>query len=278
MKQRIISSAAGLMILAAVFALFETIVLNIAVAIVIAMAVYELIEAAGLKNRPIATVALFFSLIIPFFGTRLLSNRLAPICFLFSLALFGLMIKYHGTIRVEQLGFVFFFPMLIAFATTCFIYMRDLFGATIGFYGVLVSLCGAWMSDTGAYFFGIAFGRHKLAPEISPKKTVEGLAGGIVVALASQLLVAFIYIQICRYWGQPVRINYLRLSLVSPLISLASVIGDLSASVLKRQFGIKDFGNIMPGHGGALDRFDSVLLVAPFVYSLFSYFPLIVLK
>ena len=278
MKQRIISSAAGLAILAVVFALFETIVLNIAVAIVIAMAAYELLEAAGINNRPISTIALFFSLIIPFFGTRLLSNILASICFLFSLALFCLLLKNHDTVRVEQLAFVFFFPMLIAFATTCFVYMRDVFGATVGFYGVLVSLCGAWMSDTGAYFVGIAFGRHKLAPEISPKKTVEGLIGGIVVGLASQLLVAFVYAQICRYSGRPVQIDYLRLSLISPLISLISVVGDLSASVMKRQFGIKDFGNIMPGHGGVLDRFDSVLLVAPFVYNLFLYFSLIVLK
>ena len=278
MKQRIISSAAGLMILAVVFALFDTIVLNIAVAIVIAMAVYELIEAAGQKNRPIAMTALFFSLVIPFFSTRLLSNVLASICFLFSLVLFCLMLRYHDTVHVEQLGFMFFFTMLIAFAITCFIYMRDVFGAAVGFYGVLVTLCGAWMSDTGAYFFGIALGRHKLAPKISPKKTVEGLVGGVVVALASQFIVALAYAQVCRYYGPPVQIDYLRLALVSPLISIISVVGDLSASVMKRQFGIKDFGNIMPGHGGVLDRFDSVLLVAPLVYNLFLYFPLIVVK
>ena len=156
--------------------------------------------------------------------------------------------------------------------------MRDIFGVVIGFYGMLVSLGGAWLSDTGAYFFGIAFGRHKLAPEISPKKTVEGVFGGIVVALISQIIISFAYAQVCRYYGTPVEIHYLRLILVSPLISLISVIGDLSASVMKRQFGIKDFGNIMPGHGGVLDRFDSVLLVVPFVYNLFLYAPLIVVK
>lgn len=278
MKQRIISSAAGLLILAVVFALFDTIVLNIAVAIVIVMALYELIEAAGQKSTPTSLIALVLGVAIPFFSTRLLNNILASICFFFSLVLFCMLLRYHSTIRVEQLGFVFFFTMLIAFATTCFVYMRDVFGTVIGFYGMLVSLCGAWLSDTGAYFFGIAFGRHKLAPDISPKKTVEGVFGGIVVALISQLIIAFAYAQTCRYYGTPVEIHYLRLALVSPLISLISVIGDLSASVMKRQFGIKDFGNIMPGHGGVLDRFDSVLLVVPFVYNLFLYVPLIVVK
>lgn len=278
MKQRIISSVAGLMILAVVFALFDTIVLNIAVSIVIVMALYELIEAAGQKGWPTSMVALLFGFAIPFFSTKLLSNILASICFFFSLLLFCLLLKYHDSIRVEQLGFVFFFTMLIAFATTCFVYMRDVFGTIIGFYGMLVSLCGAWLSDTGAYFFGIAFGKHKLAPNISPKKTVEGLVGGVVVALISQLVISLAYTQVCRYYGTPIAIDYLRLVLVSPLISLISVVGDLSASVMKRQFGIKDFGNIMPGHGGVLDRFDSVLLVAPFVYNLFLYLPLIVVK
>lgn len=278
MKQRIISSAAGLVILAVVFALFDTIVLNIAVAIVIVMALYELTEAAGQKGRPVSLLALALGITVPFFSTRLLNNILALVCFLFSLVLFCMLIKNHNTVRVEQLGFLFFFTLLIAFATTSFVYMRDVFGSTIGFYGMLVTLCGAWLSDTGAYFFGIALGRHKLAPDISPKKTVEGLIGGVVVALVSQLVISFVFAQICRYYGVLVEISYLRLALVSPLISLISVVGDLSASVMKRQFGIKDFGNIMPGHGGVLDRFDSVLLVAPFVYNLFIYIPLIVVK
>ena len=278
MKIRVISAVAGLVILAIVFSLFETVVLNIAVAVIIVMALYELIHAAGQERLPTSYVAMAFGFVIPFFSTRPLSGILASICFLFSLLLFCLLLKYHDILKAEQMGFIFFFTMLIAFGTACFLYMRDIFGTTIGFYGVVVSLCGAWMSDTGAYFFGITMGKHKLAPAISPKKTVEGLLGGIVVALVSQLTIALAYTYFCRYYGIKVEINFLRLTCVSPLISLLSVIGDLSASVMKRQFGIKDFGKIMPGHGGVLDRFDSVLLVAPFVYNLFIYFPLIVLK
>lgn len=278
MKQRVVSAIAGLTILAVVFALFDTIVLNVAIAIIIVIALYELIEAAGQKRSPTSFIALILGFAIPFLGTSLLNNILASVCFVFSLVLFCVLLRYHNTIRVGQLGFVLGVSVLIGFALTSFVYMRDVFGVVIGFYGVLVSLCGAWMSDTGAYFFGIAFGRHKLAPDISPKKTIEGFFGGIAVAMVSQLIITFAYVQICRYYNVSVEINYLQLVLISPLISVLSVIGDLFASMLKRQFGIKDFGKIMPGHGGVLDRFDSVLLVAPFVYNLFLYAPLILVK
>lgn len=131
------------------------------------------------------------------------------------------------------------------------------------------------MSDTGAYFFGLAFGRHKLAPEISPKKTVEGRSrrhpGGTGFAGACGV---WIQLLLCQ-GGSGLFDNLPLLLACSPLISVVSIVGDLSASVMKRQFGIKDFGHIMPGHGGVLDRFDSVLLVIPFVYNLFLYLPLV---
>lgn len=278
MKQRIISSAVGLVILGVVFALFDTIVLNIAVAIIIVMALYEMITAAGQNRSPISYVAMVFGATIPFFRTGLIGQWLPSVCFLFALVLFCLMLKYHSKTTAEQIGFIFFFTMSIAFATTCFVYMRDVFGTVVGFYAVLVTLCGAWLNDTGAYFAGVFFGKHKLAPEISPKKTVEGFIGGIIVSTLSQFAFAFIYIQICAFNGKAVEIHYLRLLFTAPFIALVSVIGDLSASVMKRQFKIKDFGNIMPGHGGVLDRFDSVLLAIPLVYNIFLYLPLISVK
>jgi phosphatidate cytidylyltransferase len=276
MKQRIISAAFGLSILFFVFAFFDTVVLNIAVAIVIAMELTELVTAAGYpRNTPFFYVAMAFSAVIPFFETRLISRILPTVCFLFALVFFSLMLRHHAALRIEQLSFLFFFAILLAFSTNCFVYLRDMFGPIVGLYGVLVTLAGAWMSDTGAYFFGIALGRRRLAPTISPKKTVEGALGGAVVALASQMLVAWIYTRYCALTGASVSVNYWLLALLSPFISALSVLGDLSASVVKRQFGVKDFGRIMPGHGGALDRFDSVLLVIPFVYNLFLYFPII---
>lgn len=275
MKQRISSAVVGLLILFAVFALFETIVLNIAVAIIILLALNELFTAAGERRTAIAFIAMAFGATIPFFKTWMIQKILPAVCFLFAFVLLCVLLRYHNEIRTEQMGFIFCFTILIAFSTTCFVYLRDMLGLPMGFYGVLVTLVGAWMSDTGAYFFGLAFGKHKLAPNISPKKTVEGAIGGVLVALVAQLAVAVAYRWYCSTMGIALWINLPLLLLCSPFISVISIIGDLSASVMKRQFGIKDFGHIMPGHGGVLDRFDSVLLVIPFVYNLFLYLPMV---
>ena len=113
---------------------------------------------------------------------------------------------------------------------------------------------------------GKACGKRKLCPQISPHKTVEGLIGGLVSCILLNLLTGFCYEKICALTGVVVQIHYLRLILISPLASLISVLGDLSFSMIKRQFSIKDFGNIMPGHGGVLDRFDSVIFAAPVVW------------
>ncbi len=275
MKQRIISSVFGLIILGVVIACFETIVLNIAVAIIIVLALNELFTAAGEHHTAISYIAMAFGAIIPFFKTWMIQRMLPAVCFLFAFVLLCVLLRYHNAIRAERMGFIFCFTILIAFSTTCFVYLRDLYGMTVGLYAVLVTLIGAWMSDTGAYFFGLAFGRHKLAPQISPKKTVEGAVGGVVVALLSQALAALGYSWYCSMVGVPFLVNLPLLLCCSPFISAVSIIGDLSASVMKRQFGIKDFGHIMPGHGGVLDRFDSVLLVIPLVYNLFLYLPMV---
>jgi phosphatidate cytidylyltransferase len=192
------------------------------------------------------------------------------ICFVFLLILLGIFLKWHDKIAVEQIALVFFFSVFFSFSLNLFIMARDTFGNIIGLYLVLVTFVGAFMSDTGAYFCGIRFGRHKLAPFISPKKTVEGAVGGIIVGLLSQLAAAFVFTQIMKYFGFRLQINVLRLIILSPLLSVMGILGDLLASQIKRQYKIKDFGNIMPGHGGVLDRFDSVLLIVPPVYLTFS--------
>ena len=125
-----------------------------------------------------------------------------------------------------------------------------------------IALIGTWASDTFAYFAGFAFGKHKLCEKISPKKTIEGFLGGLIGTTASVAALGV-------FFG-------LDLSLMAVLgffICIVATLGDLVESVIKRYTGIKDSGNIIPGHGGILDRFDSVLYTAPFVY----YFMIIVL-
>ena len=138
----------------------------------------------------------------------------------------------------------------------------------------------AWIADGGAYFAGTFFGKHKLCPEISPKKTWEGFFGGLVSAIVFAILLGFGY----ELWDkiftgeQHFTVNVLVLGIIAVVCTFLGVLGDLVASLLKRQCGVKDFGNILPGHGGIMDRFDSVLFVAPFVYIAIQYvFPITML-
>ncbi|MBQ5801294.1 MAG: phosphatidate cytidylyltransferase, partial [Clostridia bacterium] len=117
---------------------------------------------------------------------------------------------------------------------------------------------GAWVTDTFAYFTGFFFGRHKLIPEVSPKKTIEGAIGGTLFATVGFAVVGIIY-------GYSTR-NIIILAVIGIFASIVSQLGDLSASLVKRHHGIKDYGSLFPGHGGVLDRFDSILAVSAFLY------------
>ncbi|MBN4067789.1 phosphatidate cytidylyltransferase [Alkaliphilus transvaalensis] len=119
----------------------------------------------------------------------------------------------------------------------------------------------AWATDTSAYFSGYLFGNKKLCPEISPKKTVEGAIGGICGSVLASA--AFAYIMIPEQMFLVILLGFLG--------SITSQIGDLIASAIKRHAGIKDFGNIVPGHGGILDRFDSIIFTIPLVYYFVTY-------
>ena len=142
-----------------------------------------------------------------------------------------------------------------------------------GKYLYLLVFIGPWVSDTGAWFFGRLFGKHKLIPEVSPKKTVEGAIGGVLSASAAFVLYGFIVHQMDATLSP----NYVILALAGVICAIVSQFGDLIASLVKRHYGIKDYGNVFPGHGGVMDRFDSVLLVSPVLYLLITYIPNFVL-
>ena len=130
-----------------------------------------------------------------------------------------------------------------------------------GVFLFLLVFFGAWLSDTFAFFTGKAIGKHKLCPEISPNKTVEGAVGGVVGDAVCFALYAFV---IQKAFNAPAGIW--RFALLGALLSVVGQLGDLFASSVKRYYGIKDFGNILPGHGGILDRFDSILSISCTLY------------
>jgi phosphatidate cytidylyltransferase len=129
----------------------------------------------------------------------------------------------------------------------------------------------AFMPDTGAYLIGCAFGKHKLCPLISPKKTVEGLFGGFLGGIVGMIVYGLV---LQYFFGFTV--NYLFAVLYGVLGAGFATFGDLMFSVIKRQTGIKDYGKLLPGHGGILDRFDSVTIVAPLAEVLLLILPLAV--
>lgn len=139
-----------------------------------------------------------------------------------------------------------------------------------GRYFIMLPFVVAFLSDIGAYFAGVTLGKHKLCPIISPKKTVEGLIGGILLAVVG----ALVYGSILRF-GFQFKVNFGCMLIYGFVGSLGGVFGDLCFSVIKRQTGIKDYGYLIPGHGGILDRFDSVIVVAPLIEALLLLVPLV---
>lgn len=131
-----------------------------------------------------------------------------------------------------------------------------------GAWALMFILLWVWAADTGAYFAGRAFGRHKLAPDVSPGKTIEGLLGGVALALTVVGLVT---------WLVPISGDRVAILAVAVMTVLASVLGDLFESMVKRQAGVKDSGTILPGHGGMLDRIDSVTAALPVALAGFSW-------
>ena len=149
-----------------------------------------------------------------------------------------------------------------------------------GLFYLALALVVAWGADAFAYFVGINFGKHKMTPALSPKKSVEGALGGFVAGVMLGILTLYLYsiaLKIVFFdLNATITLNtYIYVACLSAGATIISMAGDLFASAIKRQHNIKDYGNILPGHGGILDRFDSVLPILPFIVMLINFTPII---
>lgn len=266
MKQRIISAAVAILLACVVLALHSTIVYTLFLAVVGSLMVYEMHKANGLEKSKLLLVSSVLAVLaVPFIVKFVPSGKTTSIilawCVYFTLAVASMLFD-HKKITSGKLGIILITTTLVGVMSASLAFMQVNFGKASLAY-ILLALCGAWLSDTGAYFVGTFFGKHKLCPEISPKKSVEGMFGGF----ASNILLFMLYGYIVSLFGIKVAsYGYLVLAGMGLISSILGLMGDLFASVIKRETGIKDYGNIMPGHGGAYDRFDSVVFVAPFIY------------
>lgn len=277
MLTRIISGAVGILIMAVVLYFHNTIVLPIAVALIIAVMLYELLRAVKMhKCIPVLIATEFCGIITPLIqpdyrGPDLPYSAVSPetimnaitfaVTLLCAFVIFVTWLKKHKEIRYEQVFFVLAVMILVPQAMSTMVRINQ-YSENDGLFLLIMGLCGAWIADTGAYFTGVTLGKHKLCPEISPKKTIEGFIGGI-------LTTGIVYaVAFTKYYGGQFDLQYALITFVlGAVCAVIGTVGDLSASMVKRQIGFKDYGKIMPGHGGLMDRFDSILFVLPTFYT-----------
>ncbi len=258
MITRIISGAVLILIASAIVFLtlhFQLPIVLIAfLSFVGAVAVYEMLKNTGLAKRRllIAIAVIYAALSQPLFAYLPTYAWYLAIAY----GVLSVIFCIVDNMSYKKTVFVSIIPVLLSYCFSCLSTLLNL-----GLVHIIMLLNFSSVCDCGAYFVGVTLGKHKLCPKISPKKTIEGAIGGIIFSMLVTGAVA-------RLFGLG---DTKKLVIITPLLCIAGMIGDLSASVIKRKVGIKDYGKIIPGHGGIMDRFDSILLIAPiyvFLYSL----------
>lgn len=258
-KTRIISGAILFSILLIILVFGNTTMVNITASIVGILAINEYFNAfkgrnvdrvlglviaiaiAFLDKIPEEIMMLIMPITVALLFTKLILTNMRTNFMDVAITEFGI---------IYVLGFLMFIPLL--------------YGASNGKFLIWYIAIAAWGTDTFAYFVGSILGKHKLTP-ISPKKSIEGSIGGTIGAIMMSLIYTF-----CMNQFADLNISYLAIFGITFALSILSQIGDLAASSIKRYAKIKDFGNIIPGHGGMLDRIDSIIFIAPFAYYLLT--------
>lgn len=238
--------------------------LKIAIAIISFIGLHEFYRAFSGKDRPEHIIGYAFTAVYLIFMKQIIfgSNIFNIFVAFFLLGMLTYLVVFHAKTNIEEIFVTFFGFFYVCFLVSHIYLTREFTNGQ--FFVWLIFLC-AFGCDTGAYLVGMTMGKHKLIPDLSPKKTIEGAIGGVITATVLCIVFAVVVDHKFAISG----VNTLLLCTLTGVIgSILSQIGDLAASAMKRYTGIKDFGNVIPGHGGILDRFDSVLFTAPAVYYL----------
>ena len=261
MKQRIITAiiAAALFIPFVIYGKVPFTLLVLAIAVV---GFYEILKMKGISIFSIPGGIGLFTLVLLVIPNKWADNVLDVIGYpTILMVVYGLMILLliyvvlvKNKMTFDEIGFILLGAFYVGMGFHYLIETRS-----NGLEWVVYCLLVVWTTDSGAYFIGRKFGKNKLWPEISPKKTVEGFVGGIAIAVIFAVGMQMIY---------PLMNGYVSLILITIFASIMGQMGDLVESAIKRHYGVKDSGNILPGHGGILDRFDSLLFVVPLLHFL----------
>ena len=278
MKTRVLTAIAAIGVLIPCLIWSDTALFPIACGIVALIALFEITGCIGIRKKWFLSITTFLygafiSAIVSYyfitiknsiafqsiFSFEKITVMIFAATFVYIFLIFCFTMLSMGEIKFLQAAELIAWTLYIMLGIMSIALLRRQGQAGVYLYGLV--FIGAWMTDTGAYFVGVLFGKHKLIPKVSPKKTVEGAFGGILGCVVGFVLYGFI-IQVVSQ----VQVNYVAITILAIIISVVSQFGDLVASYIKREREIKDFGFIFPGHGGVLDRFDSIIAVAPTIY------------
>ncbi len=243
---RALSAIGVVAVYVAMYLFRETFALEIIFALISLFAVYEVVKATGFEER---TFLYPFVLVYAFALPIIKEPLWLTAAFVF--AVFAAALVKFGSEDLAHVLFIAFMTVLVSLSLTTLVLLRrfDKFEYT------LPLIFGASICDVFCYLCGVTLGKHKLCPHISPKKTVEGAVGGVVFTCAAFILYAYL-----------TGLSLVGMGILGVLVALLSQVGDLSFSIIKRTFDIKDFSNLIPGHGGVMDRVDSWVFAAPAIY------------
>ncbi len=283
MKTRIITG-----VLAALFAIGLLVLIGLGyasflspvVSIFSAIAVNEIMRVTKCRNKVLTACAITFSVFvtpyIAFDSEKYMPIPTSVILTVYVIGMLVVMLKWYDKTKFENVAFALFGSIAIPSAISFLFKVinigeenPDVFQRSHIVFLILIGMYAAWLTDTFAYFFGSRFGKHKLAPKISPKKSVEGAVAGVI---GTTVVTVITYLICDKFFFRNDTLNLLFVIIASIIMCVMGMLGDLSASVIKRNYGEKDFGTLFPGHGGVLDRIDSFLFTAPALYVLTEIF------
>ena len=276
MKTRVITSVFIVAVMLPLLIFSEYIVYPIALAIFSLFATFEVFRVIGVyKKWAIAVPAYLISFASPLFTHQMFLGTdfkktdyiliVVALIFVYMLYIMGAAVFSKGSLTVSTIAKAFLTFAYVVVSFTSLSLIRYIEYGNVNLFLIFIA---AWGCDTFAYFTGYLFGKHKLIPDISPKKTVEGAIGGVISAI-----ILFVVYGVIIEAITDANANYLVLAISGFVLSIVSQIGDLIASLIKREHGVKDYSNLLPGHGGIMDRFDSILAVATPLIAICMVFP-----
>ncbi|MBQ7836206.1 MAG: phosphatidate cytidylyltransferase [Clostridia bacterium] len=269
MLKRVITGAILAILLVVLVIFSDTLAFPIALGVCAFIGVHEMLGCIGMRKNIIISVCMYaMTVTTTVISIQLTSHSVfiatfASILFCILMLMFACSVFSHGAIPYEKVCITFTSCTFVIIGFLSLVLLRDM---EVGKYVFVLAFLGPWITDTFAYLTGFFLGRHKLIPDVSPKKTIEGSVGGTLFCIGFCALYGYIFRNYVYAELPPVYV----FAVLGLIIAFVSQVGDLIFSLIKRKYGIKDYGFIFPGHGGILDRFDSIIATAPLLLIFFE--------